>query len=762
MTEVYDVITTALIEETTGVSAAEHGLLDELEIIFMTIKTCASDADAAEAPQGLHKCSRLRKLSLIDCGLETIGSLRPVSQTLERLCLADQRLTRISGLGALPQLRQLYLQQNAITKLEGLDELPRLRTLWAFSNKIGRMEGLHANAELRELWLQSNRLVRLGGLDSLVQLRDLHVSGNRIADFRDLARLAKLPQLEAASFKDVHFGACPVSARTGYRDAVLTALPQLRALDATEVTRQERAAARDAQLEHVFEFNERVDLLAREQRLESAAIDARRRRTGAHAEALDAEMRAAFAQLEALVREGRGAIAREHASQRRARALSSKALDTSLTAALAEHAAACAAAARHEAARLSRGEVALEALERRARGERRAALLIAGLQYGDGTKPPRANCQLLGEHSPDFKCLNAKVSLPQLRAAVGKEPGLQLQLLRAYRVCLDGNSAPEGAVVAEAAKRLVFFCAGGDDVEALLRGELKRSVILYASAADAVAAFVAGLRRAGVSPYRQPPDPGGSSGDAARASRLAEGVLLADEARPRGAPETAEEEDDYAADSDQDDDDAGDDAVLDACASGVLALVVSCSSAAATEVRDDGDDDEVLVLRCAGRCVSTPTRLAAPPAERLHVEHLLLVGSDLVARVLSTAAGPSSWDAPAFRRDPRRLETELLRDDDDPEAALAELETRVSDELRRYRERVSMEVDPARADVLRAVALDLAEQDAALRDRRSDIETERAAQEALLRAFDTAGNRARQSPEGIQRHESTGALKRRS
>ena len=218
-------ITSALIEETTGVGVEEHNCLDELEIIFASLKAISLGGDDDDRYRsGLGRCARLRRLSLIDCGLEAIGSLRPISQTLERLCVADQRLTHLRGLGSLPQLRWLYAQQNAIGKLEGLDECPRLRSLWLFSNRIARVEGVAELGELRELWLQENRLSRLGGMEALVSLRDLQLGGNRVADYRDLPRLARLPSLESASFKDAHFGACPVASRDGYRDAVLCAL----------------------------------------------------------------------------------------------------------------------------------------------------------------------------------------------------------------------------------------------------------------------------------------------------------------------------------------------------------------------------------------------------------------------------------------------------------------------------------------------------------------------------------------------------------
>ena len=52
---------------------------------------------------------------------------------------------------------------------------------------------------------------------------DCHfVQQTEYAQFCDL--FARLPSLESASFKDAHFGACPVASRDGYRDAVLCAL----------------------------------------------------------------------------------------------------------------------------------------------------------------------------------------------------------------------------------------------------------------------------------------------------------------------------------------------------------------------------------------------------------------------------------------------------------------------------------------------------------------------------------------------------------
>ena len=177
------------------------------------------------------------------------------------------------------------------------------------------------------MWLQNNKMKRLGGLEALTALRDLQLAGNPISDYRDLPRLARLPSLESVGFRDAHFGSCPIAEREGYRDAVLGALRHVTSLDASEVTRQDRHRARDAHLENVLEFHEKVDALQREHRDDAAAIEARRRRSSAHARSLDGEMRLAFAELERLVDEGRQAVKQEHAKHRRARALAQRSLD---------------------------------------------------------------------------------------------------------------------------------------------------------------------------------------------------------------------------------------------------------------------------------------------------------------------------------------------------------------------------------------------------------------------------------------------------
>ena len=133
----------------------------------------------------------------------------------------------------------------------------------------------------------------------------------------------------------------PAPSRNGKGiDAVLGALRHVTSLDASEVTRQDRHRARDAHLENVLEFHEKVDALQREHRDDAAAIEARRRRLSA-CSFIGWGDAFSVCRVRKMVDEGRQAVKQEHAKHRRARALAQRSLDAALAAALAEHALAC-------------------------------------------------------------------------------------------------------------------------------------------------------------------------------------------------------------------------------------------------------------------------------------------------------------------------------------------------------------------------------------------------------------------------------------
>ena len=75
------------------------------------------------------------------------------------------------------------------------------------------------------------------------------------------------------SFRDVHFGACPVVAQPSYREEVILALPHLLLLDGLEVSEADVRSARDAKRAKVLAYNLRVEEIARNFEREMRAIE---------------------------------------------------------------------------------------------------------------------------------------------------------------------------------------------------------------------------------------------------------------------------------------------------------------------------------------------------------------------------------------------------------------------------------------------------------------------------------------------------------
>ncbi|ETN60517.1 testis specific leucine rich repeat protein [Anopheles darlingi] len=137
--------------------------------------------------------------------------------TLEELSLHQEDIERIEHLGNwCRELKILLLQSNLIPRLENLHRLKRLEYLNVAINNIERIENLESLESLRKLDLTLNFIGELTSVDSLRDnhnLRELFLTGNPCTDY------------------------------PGYREYVVTVLPQLEHLDGKEVTRGERLRA---------------------------------------------------------------------------------------------------------------------------------------------------------------------------------------------------------------------------------------------------------------------------------------------------------------------------------------------------------------------------------------------------------------------------------------------------------------------------------------------------------------------------------------
>ncbi|XP_069367536.1 dynein axonemal assembly factor 11 isoform X2 [Paralichthys olivaceus] len=134
--------------------------------------------------------------------------------SLEEVSLHQQDIERIEHLDKwCRDLRILYLQNNLVSRMENLSRLKKLEYLNLALNNIEVIENLEGCESLQKLDLTVNFIGCLSSVESLrhnIHLRELFLVGN------------------------------PCTLFEGYRQFVLSSLPQLKWLDGTEISRSER------------------------------------------------------------------------------------------------------------------------------------------------------------------------------------------------------------------------------------------------------------------------------------------------------------------------------------------------------------------------------------------------------------------------------------------------------------------------------------------------------------------------------------------
>lgn len=137
--------------------------------------------------------------------------------TLEELSLHQEDIEKIEHIqNWCRELKILLLQGNLISKIENLHKLKWLEYLNLSLNNIEVIENLEQLESLTKLDLTLNFIGHLQSVENLrdnYNLRELILTGNYCANY------------------------------TGYRDFVITTLPQLRTLDGCEITRSDRIVA---------------------------------------------------------------------------------------------------------------------------------------------------------------------------------------------------------------------------------------------------------------------------------------------------------------------------------------------------------------------------------------------------------------------------------------------------------------------------------------------------------------------------------------
>ncbi|XP_043991185.1 dynein axonemal assembly factor 11 isoform X1 [Gambusia affinis] len=167
--------------------------------------------------------------------------------SLEEVSLHQQDIERIEHVDRwCRELRILYLQNNLIPRIENVGRLKKLEYLNLALNNIQVIENLEGCESLRKLDLTVNFVGLLSSVESLqhnAHLRELFLVGNPCTEFQ------------------------------GYRQYVVAALPQLKWLDGTEISRSERIRASQGleQVRRRVREQEQEYLRRREEQKEEAA-----------------------------------------------------------------------------------------------------------------------------------------------------------------------------------------------------------------------------------------------------------------------------------------------------------------------------------------------------------------------------------------------------------------------------------------------------------------------------------------------------------
>ncbi|XP_029973525.1 leucine-rich repeat-containing protein 9 [Salarias fasciatus] len=218
---------------------------------------------------------RPRNLSLLSTA--QLLSLSPADQSLSpdldpdwmakitTLNLDGQRISKLTGLSKLVNLRWASFNDNDISKAEGLDSCEKLEELSLNNNSISSLSGLSRLHGLSKLSMDGNDLSGLdaSALDQLSSLSFLSVENNCIASLHGIHRLRSLLELYIGSnristSRDIYYlkgltnliildlhGNPLVEKLENYRIYVVFHLSSLKALDGVAVEMSESESAKN-------------------------------------------------------------------------------------------------------------------------------------------------------------------------------------------------------------------------------------------------------------------------------------------------------------------------------------------------------------------------------------------------------------------------------------------------------------------------------------------------------------------------------------
>ena len=152
----------------------------------------------------LANLTNLRSISLNHNRIEDISPLAKLIN-LEFVGIDDNEIVDISPLTKLTKLEKLELLDNRISDLPPLKELTNLKMLRLNTNKISDVSPLAGLINLERLDLINNEISDVSPLAALTNLDDLRLAKNEISDVSPLAGLTNLTWLDLSNNKISNF-----------------------------------------------------------------------------------------------------------------------------------------------------------------------------------------------------------------------------------------------------------------------------------------------------------------------------------------------------------------------------------------------------------------------------------------------------------------------------------------------------------------------------------------------------------------------------
>lgn len=169
---------------TVPVSQTKVTLTDK--VVEKAIRTKISKPSGTLYKSDLAKVYRLK----IPAGYKTLNDLKLLTN-LEYLDLSNTKLTSVSRLASLKNLRVLYLYKNSIKDISPLKGLTKLEILSINGNKVSNISTLAGFAQLTELYIRENTITDYTPVAKLKNLNILYLKGNKSINYSKLQTIKK-------------------------------------------------------------------------------------------------------------------------------------------------------------------------------------------------------------------------------------------------------------------------------------------------------------------------------------------------------------------------------------------------------------------------------------------------------------------------------------------------------------------------------------------------------------------------------------------